>query len=96
MAGPATSKANGVLCSPATGVVTPILITGFGKAGVRTGDASAGLGVTGLSCGLVGGVTTLTFSRVYDNGVANYTQLNTTGLTRTQYVWRRGGGGGRA
>ncbi len=89
MAGPPKAMANGVLCSPTTGVVTPILITGIGKAGVRTGDASAGQGVTGLSCGLVGGGTVLTFTRPFDNGVANYAQIGTTGLTRTQYVSAR-------
>jgi hypothetical protein len=86
MPGNSTAQANGVLCNPARGVATGILITAFGKAGVNTGDTGAVQGVSGLTCSQVGGVTTLAWTRPFRNGMANYAQLSTTGPTRTQCV----------
>jgi hypothetical protein len=68
------------------GALTGILITGFGKAAVKTGTAPALTGVSGASCSLVNGLTTLSWVRPYSNGVANYTQLNATGTTRVMCV----------
>ncbi len=85
MGGQPTALANGVLCSPVTGsALVGIRITGFGKAAVKVGDAPALEGVTGATCATVNGVTTLSWTRRYDNRVANYTQLNITGTTRVQ------------
>jgi hypothetical protein len=57
-----------------------------GKAGVKTADAGAVTGVTGIKCTQSGGKTILTFTRPFNNGVANYAQISTTSTTATMFA----------
>lgn len=84
MVGTPSKQANGILCD--AGGAKGILITSSSKAGVKTADAGAVTGVTGIKCTQSGGKTILTFTRPFNNGVANYAQISTTSTTATMFA----------
>ncbi len=49
-------------------------------------DIPALTSVEGATCSIVNGVATLTFTRPYDNLVANYAQISLSEKTRTMFA----------